>query len=97
MQKVSKKQALLNRKVAEIKKSLPPFCSICGRPGNQLAHLLPKSIYPEYYTERWNLVIMCHACHNNYDNDIAFRQRKTQLYNRIKEHDEQAAYRYFKI
>ena len=95
MRKVSKKQSILNRAVAKIKASKSDRCIICGRPYVDAAHLLPKSMYPEYYTEEWNIVPLCREHHTRYDNSRSFRQTCTELYKIVKAHDEQAAFRYF--
>lgn len=97
MRQVSHRQAQKNRELAKIKKELSPFCCICGRPGSDLMHLIPKSVYPEYYTEPLNLAIGCRECHKKYDNDLSFRRKQKHLYNRIKSFDENAANKYFKI
>lgn len=96
MRKISSRQARLNREVARIKKSLSPYCVICGRMGTDAAHLVPRSLYPEHYTRKENIVLMCRYCHNKYDNDLSFRQKQTKLYNQVKQFDEQAARRYFR-
>lgn len=99
--KVSKKQSNKNNKVAKLKAALPNICAICGKeyPRSLLdaAHLLPKSIFPEYYTEDWIIVLACRCCHNKFDNDKEFRKKQTHLYEIVKAHDELAAYRYFGI
>lgn len=95
MRKVSKKQSILNRAVAKIKASKSDRCIICGRPYVDAAHLLPKSVWPEYYTEEWNIVPLCREHHTRYDNSRSFRQTCTELYEIAKAHDEQAAFRYF--
>ena len=95
MRKVSKKQSILNRAVAKIKASKSDRCIICGRPYVDAAHLLPKSMYPEYYTEEWNIVPMCREHHTRYDNNRSFRRSCTELYEIVKAHDECAANRYF--
>lgn len=95
MRKVSKKQSILNRAVAKIKASKSDRCVICGRPYVDAAHLLPKSMYPEYYTEEWNIVPMCREHHTRYDNNRSFRRSCTKLYEIVKAHDECAANRYF--
>lgn len=104
MRKVSKKQAQQNRQIAKIKSQLPCRCAICGREYNRAqldaAHLLPKSIYPEYKTEMWCLVLLCRGigtlnCHRQYDDNLKFRQKQTHLIEIVKEHDELAATRYF--
>lgn len=95
MKKISKKQSILNRAVAKIKASKSDKCMICGRPYVDAAHLLPKSVWPEYYTEEWNIVPLCREHHTRYDNSRSFRQTCTELYKIVKAHDEQAAFRYF--
>lgn len=95
--KVSKRQQQRNKDIAKIKNSLPPFCTICGMQGSDLAHLVPKSTYPEYYTNPKNLVILCRNYHNKYDRDLRFRQKQVKLIERVKSFDECAANRYFNL
>ena len=97
MRTISITQAKKNREVAKIKSSLEKKCVICGRYGIDAAHLLPKSTFPEHYTNPLNIVIMCRDCHNLYDNDISYRQQQTELYNRVLSFDKRGAYRYFKL
>lgn len=97
IKQVSKKQAQKNRAIAKIKSKLSPFCFICGKHGTDLMHLLPKSTFPEHYTNPLNLVMGCRRCHNLYDNDLLFRQQQTEIFNRICEFDEIGAVRYFKL
>lgn len=94
---VSKNQSKLNREMEKIRKELPDRCCICGREAVDPAHLLPRSMYPEYYTARWNVVPMCREHHRLYDNDIDFRMQQKELYNIVLKHDECAAHRYFKL
>ncbi len=98
MRKKSKKQILKDRTIGEIKKNLPPICEICGKyTQGDLCHILPKSIWPEHYTNPLNLIIMCRYCHNQFDNSVAFRKLQKKLYERVKSFDERGAYRYFGI
>lgn len=97
MKQVSSKQAQRNREVAKIKQSLSPFCVICGKPAVDAAHLVPKSMYPEHYTNPQNIVGLCRECHNRYDNNLAFRRRQKRLIERVKSFDECAANRYFRL
>lgn len=98
MKKVSKKQAKKNREIAKIKQRLNLICIVCRvRPSVDPAHLLPRSTFPEYYTEEWNLVGMCRCCHNSYDNDLEFRKKQIHLIAIVNEHDTLAANRYFKL
>lgn len=95
MRRVSIKQASLSREVARVKASKPDRCVLCGRPNTDAAHLLPRSMYPEYYTEDWNIVPMCREHHTRYDNERAFRRGCTELVEIVRGHDECAANRYF--
>ncbi|MFT0497803.1 HNH endonuclease [Bacteroides thetaiotaomicron] len=97
MKQVSSKQAQRNREVAKIKQSLSPFCAICGKPAVDAAHLIPKSMYPEHYTNPQNIVGLCREYHNRYDNNLAFRRRQKRLIERVKSFDECAANRYFRL
>lgn len=97
MRKVSKKQQRRNREIARLKKALPPYCVICHGQGTDAAHLIPKSIYPEHYTNPLNIVIMCRECHKRYDNDKEFRQKQKRLISIVKSFDELAANRYFDL
>lgn len=89
MKQVSDKQARKNREIAKIKQRLlnetGGICRICGGYGNDTAHLLPKSRYPEYYLEPRNLVILCRNCHFLYDNDICFRKQQKSLIRQTNE------------
>jgi hypothetical protein len=97
MRKVSKSQAKKNRILAEIKKGLDKHCTICGQPGNDLAHILCKNIWPEYYTLRENVMILCRDCHVEFDKSKSFRRKQTKIYQRAKKIDRFAAYQYFKL
>ena len=96
MKQISTKQQHRNNILAKIKQGLKKECYICGNPANDLAHILPKSLYPEYYTEKRNLIILCRQCHDKFDNNIEFRQQKIELYNIAKQINKQAAIKYFK-
>lgn len=97
MKQVSTKQASKNRELAKIKSGLPKRCFYCGGYGNELMHILPKSIFPEYYTKPENLTIGCNMHHDLFDNNISFRQKQTKLFNQIVAFDRRAAIRYFKF
>lgn len=98
VRKVSTRQQQINRELRIIKRELPNRCAICGKIcEGDLAHLLARSLYPEYITAKWNLRIFCRECHNKYDNDVSFRQTQRDIYEELKQHDEQAARRYFRI
>lgn len=95
MRAVSSKQSKRNREISKIKKCLPAYCVICGKIGVDAAHLLPKSIYPEYYTLPANIVSLCRKCHQLYDDDREFRSKQENLRLRVEKFDKQAAYRHF--
>lgn len=97
MRKVSLKQQVKKHELQQIKAGLPKVCCICGQPGNELMHLLPRSTYPEYYTKSENLAIGCKSCHYRYDNDLSFRQQQYELIERVQSFDELAANRYFDL
>lgn len=97
MKQISNKQAQRNREIARIKQSLPSTCAICGKSAVDAAHLVPKSIYPEHYTNPLNIVGLCRECHNKYDNNLTFRQNQKRLIERVKSFDECAANRYFHL
>jgi hypothetical protein len=50
MKQISAKQQQRNNILAKIKQGLKKECFICDAPANDLAHILPKSLYLEYYT-----------------------------------------------
>lgn len=95
MKRVSKLQSKRNRELDKIKRNLSPYCCICKRIAVDPAHLLPRSIYPEYYTAVWNVVPMCRYHHSLYDGDREFRKNCTELVNIVRQHDELAANRHF--
>jgi 5-methylcytosine-specific restriction endonuclease McrA len=101
MKQISTKQAQKNREVARIKKELQEehgeLCMICkSERSTDLMHILPKSIYPEHYTEKWNLALGCRSCHELFDSSAAYR-RKTSFYAQVSKHDSHGAYRYFQM
>lgn len=97
MKQISSKQAQRNREVARIKENLPSYCVICGKFAVDAAHLVPKSMYPEHYTNPLNIVGLCRECHNKYDNDLSFRRKQKRLIERVKSFDACAANRYFRL
>jgi len=98
IRKVSKSQQGKNAELAKIKKQMSGSgCILCGLEANDLAHLLPKSIYPEYYTLKDNLVLMCRRCHDLYDNNRQFRSRQLKLKLMVEKYDPRAAEKYFSI
>jgi 5-methylcytosine-specific restriction endonuclease McrA len=94
----SKKQKARDTALANIRKNLPHVCAICGKSGPiEGAHLLPRSLYMEYYTKPENIAPLCPTCHHRYDNDLSFRRRQTKLIKRVQSFDTLAANRYFKL
>ena len=87
MRKVSTKQAAKNREVARIKATKPDICVFCGVfCGNaDLAHLLPKSVFPQYYTEEQNLWKAHRFCHTKFDDNRAFRSEQKHIIEIVKQ------------
>lgn len=101
MKQTSTKQAKKNRELQRIKKELQQehgeLCMICkSERSSDLMHILPKGIYPEHYTEKWNLALGCRSCHELFDSSAAYR-RKTSFYAQVSKHDYHGAYRYFQM
>lgn len=96
MKKISTKQAKRNRIISEYKKLHVMQCVICGRSASEMAHLLPKSIFPEYYTEPDNLVILCRECHQMHDDNCDFRTRQDKLFKQACKVNEAGAKRYYR-
>ena len=100
MNKKSDKQKQKDYTLSKIKKGLiekhGKTCCICQRMCEpDLMHLLPKSIWPEYYLNPENLVIGCREHHNEFDNSINFRRLQDHLYKKVYSFDKIAANRYF--
>lgn len=95
MKQVSGSQQTKNQLLYKIKSKLVPRCHFCGNFGNDLMHILPKSIYPEYYVEDWNLIIGCTKCHKRFDDDINFRAQQFDLKKIVEKYDPKAAFRHF--
>ena len=89
MKQISDKQRKKNQIITKIKAELIEetgnVCRICGNYGNDTMHLMPKSMFPEYYLEPRNLVLGCRGCHNSYDDIITFRQQQTDLISQCRE------------
>ena len=83
MRKVSKSQARKNAELAKIKKEMDKVCYFCGYYGNDLCHILPRSLFPQYYTERWNLIIACRFDHKMFDDNMSVRRRFDCLYEQV--------------
>lgn len=98
MKSVSVKQSKINRTLNKIKKVLVGdgrLCRCCHSSlGTDLAHLLPRSTFPEYQTENWNLTLLCRGCHVKFDSNKEFR-KTTKLGIHIKNIDSLAYNRYY--
>ena len=97
MKQVSRKQSKINRTLRDIKLKLAyesERCRLCGAKAVDLAHLLPRSLYPEHQTEEWNVTLLCRRCHVRFDSDKEFRQ-SSGLGEHIKNIDIKAYNRYY--
>lgn len=80
--KVSGSQAKKNRLIAKNKERRLmelgwEICECCGKPtGTEWAHLIPKSVRPDLYTEYDNGMASCRTCHSSYDAWDVFVIRK---------------------
>jgi len=98
MKQKSDKQKRKDAELSKIKGSLKRVCAICGKHGYvEGAHLLPRSLFPEYYTKPENIVPLCHECHQLYDNDISFRKKQAKLIKRVQSFDRLAANKHFRL
>jgi 5-methylcytosine-specific restriction endonuclease McrA len=95
MKNISKKQIHKNTELNIIKKKRVKKCFICGHYGDDLAHLLPRSLFPEHVINPDNLVIMCRDCHNLHDNDVSYRMSQRNCYLQACLVDELGANRYY--
>ena len=46
-----------------------PWCVRCGKPGEEVHHVVPRAIAPERTFDVTNLATMCRACHHALHND----------------------------
>lgn len=97
IKKESERHKERKKEVAKIKSTLEKKCAICGLYGNDAAHLLPKSLFEQHYTDKRNIVIMCRKHHNLYDNSLEYRQKQTELFKRACEINEKDAHKYFRL
>lgn len=98
MRQISKKQSRINRELNRIKRKLAyenDHCRICGARAVDLAHLLPRSMYPEHQAEEWNVTLLCRRCHTQFDDNVEFRQKYKHIARHIKNIDELAYNRYY--
>lgn len=103
IKKISKNQSKKNAILSKIKLKLKdenPLCACggCSRDGTDLAHLLPKGgLYANHYTAEWNLVLMCRACHQKFDDFLWYRKEQKHLAERVAENDPKGAYGYYEF
>lgn len=101
MKNISTQQRRKNTLVAESKKKLlkeNQTCRICGKFAHlDLAHILPRSLFPEHITNPNNHTLLCRECHNKFDNNITFRKLQIHLFNKVCKFDEIGANRYFQL
>lgn len=69
---LSNKKRLKKTKIASIKKRLVEAngnrCFFCGKEvGVDAAHIFPISLFPEYETEEWNIILSCRKHHMMFD------------------------------
>jgi len=78
---VSKKQQIINNKIHDNKQDLiranGQTCFFCGGFANDYMHIFPKSLFPEYVTEKWNGVLSCRDHHTIFD-DYPGQRHKLQ-------------------
>lgn len=96
MKNKSTKQCQIQRRIKEIAKLLPEYCAICGARANDPAHLLPRSLWPEYVDNPDNIVALCRSCHQQHDDNVEFRTKQDKLFIQACKVDEQAAIRYYR-
>ena len=84
------------KELKEIKKTLSEYCEICGGYATDAAHILPRSLYPEFLSNPINLVSLCRDCHNQHDDNVNFRTNQTKLYLRACTLDKKGADRYYR-
>ena len=41
-----------------------PYCVRCGRPGEEVHHVVPRAVAPERTLDPSNLATMCRSCHH---------------------------------
>ena len=69
---------------------------LCGKPANDLAHILPKVIISGILQKKENLIILCRNAIINLIIILKFRQQKIEgLYNIAKQINKQAAIKIF--
>jgi 5-methylcytosine-specific restriction endonuclease McrA len=46
-----------------------PWCVRCGRPGEEVHHVVPRQVAPERTLDVTNLATLCRSCHHALHND----------------------------
>jgi hypothetical protein len=103
MKKRSDKQKLKDAEIARIKKELIEEngyrCELSRTYSEKLdlCHILPKSIFPEFYLCKWNMFLAKREWHNEFDNRLEYRQLQIHLFTRAFEHAPVESKRYFRF
>ena len=98
MKQISKKQNQKNSLVKKARDSKEHICIICKRycENGDAVHLLPRSTFPQYYTEPLNVWRGHRECHARYDDNKAFRSSLTHIIDIVRKFaSEQDINRYF--
>ena len=69
---LKKEKSLKKAKITQIKEKIirlnGDVCFCCGKPtGNDAAHIFPISLFPEYETAPWNIILLCRGHHEMFD------------------------------
>ena len=99
MLKQSKKQSQKNTLVKKARDSKEHICIICRNYCEQgdPVHLLPRSTFPQYYTEPLNVWRGHRECHRRYDDNKSFRGSLTHIIDIVSKFaNKEEINRYFK-
>jgi len=50
-----------------------PHCQQCGKPGEEVHHIVPRAVAPHRTYDYSNLMTLCRACHHALHNNNASR------------------------
>ena len=81
MKKQSSKQQKKNTLVKKARDEKECICIVCKNycESGDAMHLLPRSTFPEYYTEPLNIWRAHRECHRRYDDNKSFRASLTHI------------------
>lgn len=51
------------------------ICWMCKEKANQIHHILPKKVFPEFCWDKWNVISVCDCCHKKIEPRINFRRK----------------------